>query len=212
MRRRWLQKQLLMNGVFTITYDDSGVVPVEYQASGYAGKLLLAFRVAGGEPEKCMLLRNRDQPVFKTRNFQTVVQEEGGTSGGFSDVYTSGRRERGTQRFDRDLGIKVEKVKGWQIEAIKRKREHLEMKIRRALDYSDQLQQEIDRIDVLLSEGRGSAADLILEAEIQSSTPGSMNVVQNLNDIFGLFIGRPGALSFDDALLEEDERDQRAPA
>ena len=207
LRQQWLSKQLIMNGVFDLRYN--GPIPVSFSASGYAGKLLQAYRVLGGCPEECMLLRTRDQCVFKTKNYNMNVAREGGVSGGFSDLYTSGRRERGGQRYDRDLGIKVDNIKKWEREAIKKKREQLEMKIRRALDYSDQLQEEIKLIAKLLGDGKGSVDDQILQVDIQAATPGSMNVVRDLNDMFGLFIGRVGDITQKDALDQEQEQAQR---
>lgn len=201
-----------MNGVFTTDYE--GSVPALFSASGYAGKLLKAYRILGGNPEKDMLLRTRNLTVYKERSFSVSVAKEGGVSGGFSDLYTSSRRERGGQRFDRDLGIKVMKVKEWQLGAIKMKRERLEIKIKRALDYSDQLEVEIELIEKLLSEeeeGVSLAFDQIQDVEIQALTSGAANVVDDLDDIFGLHIGRVADLSFDDALETGEEQAQRIP-
>ena len=200
-----------MNGVFQTDYD--GPMPVSFTASGYAGKLLKAYRILGGNPERDMLLRTRDLPVFKERSFPVSVTKEGGVSGGFSDVYTNGRRERGGQRFDRDLGIKVDKVKNWQLDSIKMKRERLEIKIKRALDYSDQLKVEIDLLSRLISDTaeESLALDQILDIEIQAATVGAANVVNDLEDVFGLFIGRIGDLAFSDALDVGEDQAQRVP-
>ncbi len=136
----------------------------------------------------------------------------GTTEGGFSDVYSNGRRERGTQRFDRDLGLRVEKLKAWQLEAVKAKRERIEYKIKRALDYSDQLQSEVAVLTALLDDSSSSSFDAQMVAvDNQMSTPETMNVVKNLDDVFGLAIGKPGDLSFDDALQQGRENDQRVP-
>ncbi len=199
-----------MNGVFVTDYE--GPMPVAFAASGYAGKLLKAYRILGGNPEKDMLLRTRDLPVYKERSF-SVSAEEGNVSGGFSDVYTSGRRERGGQRFDRDLGLKVEKVKNWQLDAIKMKRERLEMKIKRALDYSDQLKVEIELLGKLISDTaeESLALDQVQDIEIQALTVGAANVVSDLSDVFGLFIGRVGDLAFSDALDVGEDQNQRIP-
>lgn len=199
-----------MNGVFVTQYD--GPRPVAFSAApnSYAGKLLAAYRIMGGVPERDMLLRTSDQPVFKTKG-TPPTQTQTGADGGFSDVYSNGRRERGGQRFDRDLGIRVENLKSWQLEAIKAKRERLEFKIKRALDYSDQLQREISQIDRLLSNltDLGSFDAQLLEIENQISVPGAANVVDNREDVHGLAIGRPGDLTFADALEKAEEEDQR---
>jgi short-subunit dehydrogenase len=86
------------------------------------------------------------------------------------------------------LGLRVEKLKIWQLEVIKSKREKLEFKIKRALDYSDQLQQEIVLVDKLLTESTSVDA-LIRKVEVQMDTPYTANVVRDQQDLFGLNIG-----------------------
>lgn len=206
LRRRWLNRELVRAGVFITVYDETGTRPVSYTATGYAGKLLQAYRILGGVPEQTLLLRTRDKPVFKRRGTELTVEQDSTTSGGFSDVYSNGRRERGGQRYDRDLGIQVEKLKSWQLDSVKFKRERLEYKIKRALDHSDQIQQEIAAIDRLLGVGFGSFQDQITSVETVMVRPGSANIVSDLDDQFGLNIGRPNDLSFADA-NEEQEAD-----
>lgn len=184
-------------------------MPISFSATGYAGKLIQAYRILGGVPEQTMLLRTRDKPVYKKRGTELVVDQNATTDGGYSDVYSNGRRERGGQRFDRDLGIQVEKIKSWQLESIKFKRERLEYKIKRALDYSDQVQQEIASIDKLLGTGFGSFLDQITSVEVLMVRPESANVVSNLNDQFGLNIGKPNDPTFTDAEQQKAEKAER---
>jgi hypothetical protein len=180
-------------------------------AKSYAAKLLEAYRILGGFPEKDMLLRTRDQPVYKSSGPAISISNDGTVVGGFSDVYTDGRRERGNQRYDRDLGLKVEKFKQWQLESIKFKRERIEFKIKRALDYSDELQKEIDFIDKLLGEGRGSFDERATSIESRMIAPGTANVIQNLDDLFGLNIGRPGDITLDNAIKDANINKERLP-
>lgn len=193
-RSHWLQAQLTRNGVFSTVYDPKTFLPVSFTASqgSYAAKLLQAYRILGGTPEKDFMLRTRSQPVFLTRgkNIDTGVTGVDPTAG-YSDTMSNGRRVRGSQRFDRDVGVQVEKLKFWQIEPIKRKREHLEFKIKRALDYSDQLEQEIKLLDVLLDDTAGrQVADIVRDIQLSAARTGAANVVEDLLDIFGLNIGR----------------------
>lgn len=211
LRINWLQKQLSMNGIFETTYD--GPMPVSFSASAgsYAAKLIAAYRVLGGVPERDMLLRTSDKPVFKTKGV-SMNGQVGNTASGFSDTFSNGRRERGTQRFDRDLGLLVESLKGWQLAAIKAKRERLEFKIKRALDYSDQLQNEIVLLTAVLDDTSTKSFDSqVVGIEVQMVTPGSANVVDNLEDVFGLAVGRPGDLSYSDAIQQGEQNDQRVP-
>lgn len=211
LRRTCLQKDLGRVGIFSTEYDNDGR-PVSFSAlaGSYAAKLLDAYRILGGVPEKDMLLRTSDQPVFLTRGTSMLtVPEEGTVDGGYSDVFSNSRRYRGGQRFDRDLGLKVEKVKSWQLEAVKRKREHLEFKIKRALDHSDQIQREIAKIDKLLADGSGNVDDQILGVELVMSTPGAANVVDDVDDVFGLAIGRVADMTYDDAARVAQAERQR---
>lgn len=189
-RKKWIEKELLRVGVFITEYGDDNY-PKSFSvtpATSYGAKLLSAYRILGGYPEREMLLRTRDIPVFLTKGEQISVREDGLVSGGYSDTYTNSRRWRGSQRYDRDLGLRIERLKIWQLDAIKAKREKLEFKIKRALDYSDQLQQEVVLIDRLLTE-TSSVNTMINRVEIQMATPYTANVVNDQQDLFGLNIG-----------------------
>ncbi|HEY8098331.1 MAG TPA: hypothetical protein VIE65_19900 [Methylobacter sp.] len=208
LRKRWLQAELTRNGIFTTQYD--GDVAVSFTANGYAGKLLAAYKILGGVPERDLLLRTRDQPVFKTKGTNIGIAQDGTSTGGFSDIYSNGRRERGGQRFDRDLGLAVTRLKGWQLESIKFKRERLEYKIRKALDRQDELQLEIGKIDDLLNELSSRSFDSqVASIETTMATPNAANVVDDLDDVHGLKIGRVADLTFDDALAVATSEDQR---
>lgn len=211
LRKQWLQKELGKVGIFTTEYDSDGR-PTAFSASAgsYAAKLLEAYRILGGFPEKEMLLRTSDKPVFLTRGAAMVaVPDQGSVDGGYSDVFSNSRRYRGGQRFDRDLGLKVEKMKSWQLEPIKRKREHLEFKIKRALDHSDQLLREISRIDSVLGDSTGSLSRQIVDVELAMTAPGAANVVDDIDDVFGLAIGRVADMTFDDAVRVAEVERQR---
>jgi len=211
LRKQWLQKELGKIGIFSTEYDANGR-PVSFSASAgsYAAKLLEAYRILGGFPEREMLLRTADQPVYLTRgSAMLTVPDQGKVDGGYSDVFSNSRRYRGGQRFDRDLGLKVEKMKSWQLEPIKRKREHLEFKIKRALDHSDQLLNEISRIDKVLGDSNGSLSRQIVDVELAMTAPGAANVIDDIDDVFGLAIGKVADMTFDDAVNVADMERQR---
>lgn len=200
LRAESLEAELAKTGIFIIEYD--GPTPVLYDApqGSYARKLLDAYRGMGGVPEKEMLLRSSDDPVYKIRA-QPMEATDDGVIGGFSDVYSNGRRERGNQRFDRDLGVLVDRFKSWQLEAVKRKREHLEFKIKRTLDLSHQLQDELVFIRALLQDPDqpGSFDSRLARVEVEMARPGAANVVPDIDDVFGLNVGRPVDFTFSDA-------------
>lgn len=189
-RKEWLSSELLKVGAFETIYDEDDKYPVSFTCApdfSYGAKLLKAYKILGGIPERDMLLRTSDKPVFLKKGVNANPSDP---DSGYSREFSNGRLYRGNQRFDRDLGLRVEAFKKWQLEAIKRKREHLEFKIKRALDYSDQLQNEINLIDTVLGSDKGSFEDMLSEINKTILTPGSMNVVDDPDDGFGLGIGQ----------------------
>ena len=144
-RIKWLNVQIQKIGVFETIYNNN--IPVSFTVSpitSYGAKLLQAYKILGGVPERDMLLRTSDDPVFLTEGVGINQQNsESMSSGGYSTEYSNSRQARTNQSPDRTLGLKIEKFKKWQLDAIKHKREHLEFKIKRALDYYDQLNNEM---------------------------------------------------------------------
>jgi hypothetical protein len=209
LRYRWLTRQLFRIGIFSTQYEAN--IPISFTvlpSNSYGAKLIQAYKILGGTPEFDMLLRTRDKPVYLTAGSSLAITANETVTGGYSDVYSNGRRDRGDQRFDRDLGLKVEKIKRWQLEAIKQKRERLEYKIKRTLDYSDQIQQEIEYLSVIITNPLKSVDNQVLDVKIKMREPGTANVVAT-KDKFGLHIGRIADNTFDDAPEEAAVFDQR---
>ena len=205
-RVAWLSSQLLRVGVFTTEYDEETNFPKSFTVdpgNSYGAKLLLAYKILGGVPEEDMLLRTRDKPVFLTRGTDPNSDPTDFNSGG-SNEFTNSRYNRGTLRFDRDLGIQVEKTRIWQKEVIKRKRENLEYKIKKALDLSDQLQLEIDMLNNMINDESKSLDFLFSNVAGFMFRDGAMNVVQNMLDIWGLRIGNQADVSLEDDYLQAD--------
>ena len=190
----WLSAALQRNGLFTTSYNQQTNMPLSYDVAppnSYAAKLLVAYRALGGVPETDFLLRTMNMPVFLNRVDNISPNEGSNPTSGYSDTFTNGRRIRGGQRFDRDVGVKVDRLKSPFLEAIKHKREHLEFKIKRALDYSDQLQSEINAINVLLdTTSNATVDDQIRTIQQYMFRTGAQNIVSDMADIFGLNIGR----------------------
>lgn len=192
-RIQWLNSELLKTGIFSTVYDDDGTIPVSFACvppSSYGAKLLQAYKILGGVPEHDMLLRTSDMPVFLKKGVNT---DAGDPDSGYSREYSNGRIMRGTQRFDRDIGLKVERLKKWQTESIKHKREQLEFKIKRTLDHSDQLQIEVRLLELMVEGSSTSSVEgLISEVNQLMLRPGAMNVVDDMEDRWGLRIGPVG--------------------
>jgi hypothetical protein len=204
-RANWLTQEIQRIGVMSITYD--GDTPTSFTApdNTYMGKLLLAYRMLGGVPERDMLLRNVNQPVFLHK----------GTTQSTPETFTNGRQNRGSTIFDRDQGLLVDKLKKWQLESIKMKREHLEYKIKRTLDYSDQLQSELNTVKQLTIDNQVMVDMMItnIENSIQNpdtyTTPGA--TLNDIGDPYGLKIGPIGDGSVINAASDAVEDNQRVP-
>lgn len=191
--------ELIRVGQLKCTYSDDNTTPLSFKANpnSYVGKLLQAYRMLGGVPENDMLLRTRENTVYLNR----------GASIDDAPRYTNGRVNRGGQIFDRPLGLSVEKLKRWQLESIKAKREHLEFKIKRALDYADQLEQEVELLRGLID--GFSIDDQIMQVEVTMEEPGRANVPPGVGDRFGLGIGPVGDSTMEDVQQAAVEGNQR---
>jgi hypothetical protein len=211
-RRKWLETEIRRVGIFSTDYDDNNN-PISFSCSpaiSYGAKLLEAYRILGGIPEQDFLLRTIDKPVFLTEGAPITFDDNGTVSGGTSEEFSDGRRYRGSIRFDRDMGLKVNRLRSWQLEQIKFKREHLEFKIKRCLDYSDQIAAEIVQLKTLAGDGLKSVDDLIITIDQAISDPTQINVPQgSSNDKYGLKIGAIGSLDRDGAIETGKAEDQR---
>lgn len=100
----------------------------------YLGKLFAAYEVLGGDPFHDLRLRNVNQPIYVMRGTETVPAQ-----------YMSSGDVLGARGLaDGDSALLMQTAKRWLEDTMQRRFGRLERKIRRALDYSDQLQAEID--------------------------------------------------------------------
>lgn len=194
LKRRisWLKSELLRVGIFNTQYDPETNRPVRFSvapATSYAAKLMLAYKILGGMPEHEMLLRTRDKPVYKVTGVPLSNDPQNPDSG-YSSEFSNGRNQRSNQRFDRDLGVKVNKIKKWQLEIIKRKRESLEFKIKKALDYSDQLSEEIVMLQNMVNDESRSLDSLVTDAKVLMFVAGAQTVLDDVLDFWGIKIGK----------------------
>jgi len=187
-RIKWLNREWFKVGKFKTDHDDDGN-PTSYSvtpAGSYAAKLIEAYTILGGVLERDFLLRTLNKPVFLKRRASTSAAG-GVDTVGYSKEFSNGRMLRGSQRFDRDVGLHIENLKRWQLEAIKTKRERLEFKIKRALDYSDQIGTEIVLLKSLLEES-GGLEDRMSDIDVFITDPQRMNFTDS-TDKHGLKIG-----------------------
>jgi hypothetical protein len=148
-RIRFLSSEISRIGTVTFNYNQG--VPEGYGATpedSYLGKLLAAYEVLGGNPFLNLKVRQRTQAVY-------IIQGDETTPAQFT---SSGEVVGGKGLMDGPTAELMRAAKGWMNETLQARFNRLERKIRRALDYSDQLRAEIAELEViqLAGETRGS--------------------------------------------------------
>ena len=191
-------------GSFNIDYNQSSGYPTSVTCAGndsYGAKLLRAYVILGGVPERDMVLRLKNDPVFLKKG--TDINTDGGDpNSGYGSEYSDKRLDRGHLVFDRDLGTLINRQKNWQLQAIKRKRESLEFKIKRILYLSESLKDERAHLTSMLEDlGRNNLNMISSRVQAIQLEPGRMNVIDNDEDLYGMGIGR----EYDPTVDGEDE-------
>lgn len=135
-----LEAELLRVGELTFVFDSNNVPTQVYATEGsYVAKLLAAYEVLGGNPFLDLKIRNRTtQPVFVVRG--TGDQDAQYLSDG-RPLTTRGLLDARSANLMRDLRDPIQETLRVRFEA-------LERKLRRAVDYSDELRKEIARLRV----------------------------------------------------------------
>lgn len=148
-RIQHLSAELVRVGSVSFRYEQG--VPKEFVADStdsYLGKLLTAYEVQGGNPFYDLRARTKNDPVYALRGSEaTPVQymSNGEVIGqrGLADA-TSAELMRSTRT--------------WLNDTVRGRFDRLERKIRRMLDYADELQDEIDNLELIkqAAESEGS--------------------------------------------------------
>lgn len=150
-------------GVLTFTFG-ADHVPEKVTANpsdSYLGKLLAAYEVLGGNPFFDLRTRNRDQPVFVVRGTEdnpavTMSNGEPIPSKGFQDAFSAELIRALREPFEQAIDFRCC---------------FLERKIRRALDYSDELANEVIKLQTM---------------QAAATTEGSLEFVSNqIQQLFG---------------------------
>lgn len=152
-RKRYLNAEINRIGKIQFKYSEG--TPEGYTATpsgSYLAKLLAAYEVLGGDPFKHLRVRLTSQPVV-------ILQGDENTPAQFTSsgevVGAKGLMDGPTAELTRNL-------RGWVDETIQYRFNKLERKIRRAVDYSDQLQQEVAKLNQIqaTSDVSGSLEDI----------------------------------------------------
>jgi hypothetical protein len=121
---------------------DAGGIPTHVASDPpitYVGKLFGAYEALGGNVEFDLQVRSTSQPVFRlagdvTRAAQLLSNGEVISVQGLGDA---------------ESALTVQAIRGWVSKDLARRRDHLERKIRRAIDYAEQLTAEISELQLL---------------------------------------------------------------
>ena len=120
---------------------DSGGRPTSYATGSpgfatYIGKLMSAYEVLGGDPFYDLQVRGKNDPVYYLKGTETYTAK----------MLSNGEPVPIPGLSDGDSGNAVRSIRSWTSGNLERL-ERIERKVRRAIDYSDQLQVEIDGLN-----------------------------------------------------------------
>lgn len=180
-----IEKQRI--GFLQFTYDSAGQ-PTNYATSKpgfitYIGKLMSVYEVLGGDPFYDLQVRSISDPVFYTKGTETYQ----------SKVLSNGEPVPTIGLSDGSSGNAVRSMRDWTSDNIDRL-ERIERKVRRAIDYSDQLQNEIDTLTSIKKsvEVEGSLENLIALVNQLFSDPSYRAIADDKGkDPFGKVVYAP---------------------
>lgn len=126
-------------GFLRFSFDSKGQ-PTGYTTgspgvSTYIGKLMSAYEVLGGDPFFDLQVRGMNEPVHFLR----------GTHSATAKFLSNGEPIPQSGRADARSGNAVRAVKSWTADILER-RGQIERKVRRMMDYSDQLGEEMEEL------------------------------------------------------------------
>jgi len=157
-----LVSERLRIGALSFAYDANGV-PATYipDDDSYIAKLVAAYEVLGGDPFYDLNIRTKSQAVFVRAGDETTPAQ----------VMSNGEIMGLPGQADAASAELMDNAREWVEDSIDYKRDYLERKIRRAVDYAEQLDDEINYIILVVS---------------ASDTEGSFeNVYQGIVDLIG---------------------------
>jgi len=131
-----LEAEIRRVGTLDFAYDSDGV-PTGYTtakpANSYIAKLVGAYEVLGGDALFDLNTRSITQPVFLIKADEASPAQR----------LSSGEILGQPGMNDANSAERMRQMRSWLDDTLQYRREYLERKIRRALDYSDQLRAEV---------------------------------------------------------------------
>jgi len=139
---------------------DSGGLPTAYEGDPpqtYIGKLFGVYEALGGDVEFDLQVRGTNQPVFQLEGDETRPPQLM-SNGEVIPVHGLG---------DAESALLVQNIRRWVSGDLQRRREVIERKIQRAIDYAEQLNTEVAELKLLkqTAETDGSLEFYITEVE-----------------------------------------------
>lgn len=135
---------------------DSGGIPTGMASDPpqtYAGKLFGVYEALGGDAFYDLQVRSMGQAVFKLTGDETKQPQ----------LMSNGEVMGTPGLSDAESAELVEQSRAWVNETLAYRRDALERKVRRAIDYSDQLEAEINQLQLMKAEATvGGALEFLL--------------------------------------------------
>lgn len=147
-------------GTLTVNYDDGGVpLSVEGDSNAtYCGKLFGVYEALGGDAFFDLQVRATSQPVFRLTADETTQAQ----------LMSNGEVIARRGLSDAESADLVERSKTWIEGDLDYRRGFLERKIRRAIDYAEQLQLEINTLKAIVQDETVDGSLDFLMAGIQT--------------------------------------------
>lgn len=136
-------------GYLSMTFDPTSGQPLNYtpdSSTSYIGQLLLAYEAMGGDPLHDLQVRSMSDPVY-------LVKADEATP---ANMMSNGEPVGMKGLADAVSGGLIDQLRSFVDDTLHRRRDYLERKIRRMIDYSDQLSTEIALLNTVV---QGVAAD-----------------------------------------------------
>jgi hypothetical protein len=168
-------------GFLKFSYDPAGR-PISYSTGSpgfvtYIGKLVQAYEILGGDPFHDLQVRTKSDPVYYLKGDEVAT----------SKIMSNGEPIPQAGLADAVSGNAVRGIRQWMDDHLDRF-ERLERKIRRAIDYADQIQDEIDTLNKVRqsAETDGSMENLIALVNSLFSDSSYRSITDDMkSDIYG---------------------------
>ncbi len=134
-RIQHLQAEIDRIGTVTFSFDEGGV-PLGYTATAdsYIGRLMALYEILGGDALHDLQIRSMTQPVFLMRADESTNPQ----------ILSNGEIMGMPGLADAPSAELMQASRSWLLDTFQYRRDSVERKIRRMMDYSDQLQAEVN--------------------------------------------------------------------